>query len=219
MAQPMAATCFNGCALWQVHWLLQLSGIACTVHLHQKDPHALCEAVIEDLKAAGFSEPGISSSDLGAGWGNAVISVLNSLANLALKSQRFSWTQPLHHPEMYVQIDIDPCKSARKLQCAIMKCFYLPAQTGSQSACRQVAEAEVDAEAEITAEEWADDSSCSSSQNSEWLACSFTPQWEATMPITSRQVPFLITKPQIVTYKIPGIQACSRYLHGDRSTQ
>ncbi|BDA41900.1 Intraflagellar transport protein 57 homolog [Coccomyxa sp. Obi] len=134
-----------------VHWLLQLSGIACTAQPHQNDAHALCKAIMEDLQAAGFSEPGISSSDLEAGWGNAVISVLNSLADLALKSQQFSWTQPLRHPEM------------------------------------QVAEAEVDAEAEITAEEWADNSSCSSSEDSDGLACTVTPQREASMPVASRQ--------------------------------
>lgn len=114
MAQSMAATCFNGCTLLQVHWLLQLSGIACTAQPHQKDPHALCKIVIEDLQRAGFIEPGIPSSDLEAGWGNAVISVLNSLADLALKSQRFNWTQPLRPPEMYARIDIIRCKSTCK---------------------------------------------------------------------------------------------------------
>lgn len=72
-----------------------------------------------------------------------------------------------------------------------------------------MAEAEDDAEAEITAEEWADESSSSSSQYSDGLACSFTPQWEASMPVTSRQVPFWVTKQNLFT--ICDLQASLKY--------
>lgn len=84
----------------QVQWLLMLSGAACTLPEEEAHPQVLCNIIMADSRAAGFSEQHMSSSDLEAGWGMAVIVVLLSLADLALKAQQSSWKQPLRHPEM-----------------------------------------------------------------------------------------------------------------------
>lgn len=56
------------------------------------------------------------------------------------------------------------------------------------SARRHIEEAKVDAEAEITGEEWSDGSSCCSSDDSAGLDCHLAPLEEGSMPTASRQV-------------------------------
>eukprot|EP00249_Psilotum_nudum_P012133 c23597_g1_i3 orf=138-1115(+) len=84
-----------------VSWLLSLVGCNLQLSKEEGDPNRTCMNIMFHLKELGFAPPNWPTTDLKQGFGDAVCCVLDSLANLALESQKFEFKQPVHISESF----------------------------------------------------------------------------------------------------------------------
>lgn len=80
-------------------WLLSLIGRKFSAPKEHMDPNATCTDIMHHLKELGFAQPSWAASKLKQGFGDAVCSVLDSLTDLALQTQRFQFNQPVYNRE------------------------------------------------------------------------------------------------------------------------
>ncbi|KAJ7555109.1 hypothetical protein O6H91_05G023300 [Diphasiastrum complanatum] len=77
-----------------VVWLFKLIGHELSTPSKLEDPNATCADILLQLREIGFSTPSWPSKKLEQGYGDAVCSVLDGLATLALETQKFEFHMP-----------------------------------------------------------------------------------------------------------------------------
>lgn len=80
-------------------WLLSLAGRKFATPQQFDDPNVTCTSIITEVKEAGVAVSAYAPTKLRQGYGDAVCSILNGLADLALEKQKFQWRAPVRLPD------------------------------------------------------------------------------------------------------------------------
>ncbi|KAJ7555127.1 hypothetical protein O6H91_05G023300 [Diphasiastrum complanatum] len=93
-----------------VVWLFKLIGHELSTPSKLEDPNATCADILLQLREIGFSTPSWPSKKLEQGYGDAVCSVLDGLATLALETQKFEFHMPNYDNDIALRSTLNEVK-------------------------------------------------------------------------------------------------------------